>query len=146
MVAEGGADLFRVMSALGFERFGKDFKNVPRKIYIEFPGSSLKPSERVDVVAVGRRTLRVISIEDLIVDRLNAYKFWRSGIDGLNALLLLEMGIPDEVRLQKRARQEDVMDALEAVQRINDEVIRKKLTPEVATRLLKDWIGSKRKR
>jgi hypothetical protein len=146
MVAEGGSDLFRVMSALGFERFGKDFKDIKRAIYVEFPGSSLKASERVDTIAVGRRTLRVISIEDLIVDRLNAYKFWRSGIDGLNTLLLLEMGAPNQARLLQRARQEDVADALEAVQRINDEVIRKKLPRKEATRLLKDWIESTKKR
>lgn len=146
MVSEGGKDLVRIMSELGFERFGKDYKDNARRIYIEFPGSSLKPSERTDTVAVGRRTLRVISIEDLIVDRLNAYKFWRSGIDGLNALLLLEIGSPDEARLRQRAQQEDVEDALEAVQRINNEAVRKKLSRKEATNLLEGWIRAKRKR
>ncbi len=145
MVAEGGPDLFRVMSDLGFERFGKDFKDITRKIYVEFPGSSLKPSERVDTVAVGQRTLRVISIEDLIIDRLCAYKFWRSGIDGLNTLLLLEMGGANEARLLQRARQEEVIDALEAVQRINNEVIRKKLSRKEATRLLEEWMRAQRR-
>lgn len=144
MVSEGGEDLFRVMSELGFERFGKDFKDPARKIYVEFPGSSLKPSERADIIDVGRRKLRVISVEDLVVDRLNAYKFWKSGIDGLNALLLMEMGAPNESRLRQRSLQEDVADALEAVQRINTEVIRKKLTREAATRLLEEWMSARR--
>jgi hypothetical protein len=95
---------------------------------------------------VGQRNLRIISIEDLIVDRLNAYKFWRSGIDGLNALLLLEMGNPNGPRLLQRARQEDVEDALEAVQRINNEAIRKKLSRKAATFLLEEWMRASGRR
>ena len=99
MVADGGKDLVKMMVDLGFEKIGKDFVDRKRGIYIEFPGSHLGAGEKVRQVDVGTRSLRVISIEDLIVDRLCAYKFWQSGIDGVNALLLLEQSEIDPVRL-----------------------------------------------
>lgn len=137
MVADGGKDLVDAMVRLGFEKIGKDFVDRKNGIYVEFPGSSLKASEKTLKIRVGSRAFRIISLEDLIVDRLNAFKFWRSLIDGANALMLLELGDSDENRLRKRAREEDVLDALVALQKVKEEIIRKKLSRDEADGLLK---------
>ena len=136
MVTEGGKELVDLMLKLGFEKNGKDFVDRKREIYIEFPGSRLGSGEKVILVEVGKRKLRIISIEDLIVDRLCAYKFWQSGIDGVNALLLLEQLDMDQTRLLERCLQEDVADALDLVQKIKKEAIRKKMMPQKVSDLL----------
>lgn len=136
LVAPGGAPLIQVMTDLGFKKIGKDFVDNKRKIYVEFPSRSLKPFEQADQLKIHQHTLRIISIEDLIVDRLCAYKFWQSAIDGLNALLLLELGRAEEKRLLKRAEEDDVSDALRAVQQVREEAIRKNLSKPRANRLL----------
>jgi predicted nucleotidyltransferase len=136
LIAEGGPDLRKVMTGLGFRKLGKDFVHEALGIYVEFPGRALGPSERSAVLRVGGRRLRILSREDLLVDRLCAFKFWRSAIDGLSAMLLLELGEIDERRLRSRADEEDVEDALEAVQAVQEEVIRRRLSRRRANELL----------
>jgi len=143
MVTDGGKDLVKIMTSLGFKKIGKDFVDKKNKVYVEFPGSSLKASERTRKIQVGTRIFRIISIEDLIVDRLNAFKFWKSLIDGANALMLLELGESDEKRLIKRAEEEDVLDTLIALQKIREEIIRKKLSRDEADNLLAEVIKSR---
>lgn len=140
MVADGGKDLIEIMTRLGFEKIGKDFVDRKNGVYVEFPGSSLKASERTRKIQVGSRSFRIISLEDLIVDRLNAFKFWRSLIDGANVLMLLELGDADEDRLKERASEEDVWDALTSLQRIREEIIRKKLSRDEADSLLQKTV------
>ncbi len=140
LVSLGGPDLWKTMKGLGFERIGKDFLNKKAQIYIEFPGSNLKPSERVNEITLKGRKLRIISIEDLIIDRLCAYKFWKSAVDGMNALMLLEQSETNEGRVEQRANEEDVADALKVVRQIKEEVIRKRLRREEADRLIEAGI------
>lgn len=140
MVADGGKDLIEIMTRLGFEKIGKDFVDRKNGVYVEFPGSSLKASERTLKIQVGSRSFRIISLEDLIVDRLNAFKFWRSLIDGANVLMLLELGDANEDRLKERASEEDVWDALTSLQRIREEIIRKKLSRDEADSLLQKTV------
>ncbi len=137
MLTEGGPELVGVMESLGFTKFGKDYVNEGQKIYVEFPGRSPQAKERDIRIKIGGRYLRIISIEDLIVDRLAAFKFWQSAIDGLNAMKLLEIGEADEDRLEERAGQEEVRDALRSIEELREEVIRKKIPPEQANLLLK---------
>lgn len=141
-VADGGTDLWRLMKDLGFEKLGKDFVDRKRRIYVEFPSSHLKPGESYVTIQVDCRPLRIVTIEDLIVDRLCAYKFWKSGIDGVNALLLLELDEADEKRVLKRSFDDDVQDALKAVCSVREDVIRKKLSRKEANRLLEDRMRS----
>lgn len=139
MLAPGGPSLWKVMDQLGFTRRGKDFIHEPLKLYVEFPGEGLGRGERSDIVDVQGTPLRIISIEDLVVDRLCAYKFWKSGLDGVGALLLLETGRADRARLRDRARQEDVGDALDWLQNLFEEVFRKKLTKSQASQKIREW-------
>jgi len=136
MIAPGGPALFEKMAEMGFERMGKDFVDEKNKIYIEFPGRVLGPTERDRRILIGERYLRIISIEDLIVDRLCSFKYWKSAIDGLNGLKLLEVGPEDEDLLLSRAKEEGVLDALELVKKVQEEIIRKRVSPREANRLL----------
>lgn len=140
MVAEGGPQLQGVMLQLGFERYGKDFVDGKNKIYVEFPARSLGPTEKDQAIEVNRRLLRIISLEDLIVDRLCAFKFWKSEIEGLNVLKLLEAGKLDEKRLSQRAEEESVRDALVGLKTLGAEVIRKKIPQNEATSQLKQLL------
>ncbi len=136
LVTPGGEVVAEVMIKLGFKRLGKDFIDERRQLYIEFPSAFLRPGEQVQGLQIGDVTLQIIALEDLIVDRLCAYKFWKSGVDGLNSLLLLELGGFDESRLALRAQVEEVDDALQAVHQVREQVIRQKLDPQHANQLL----------
>lgn len=136
MVAPGGPELVRVMEDLGFEKLGKDFVEQQLKIYVEFPGSALKPNERYQEIRIGDTLLKIISLEDLIVDRLCAFKFWQSAVDGINAMVLLDLGPLDEDHLKKRYQEEDVVDAIVAVREIREQVIRKRLNKNQGDQLL----------
>ncbi|MCP5468114.1 MAG: hypothetical protein H7A32_02460 [Deltaproteobacteria bacterium] len=136
MVCPGGKDLQQVMESLGFERLGKDYVISKYGLYVEFPSSALGLNESFQTFKIDQHQIKIVSIEDLIVDRLCAFKFWASAIDGLNAILLFESNTFDEVRLLKRAEQEDVVDALESIQQIREAVIRQKLSKTQANLLL----------
>ena len=140
MVAVGGAPLWGVMQQLGFMQQGKDFIRNDLKIYIEFPSETLNEGEQSDLLDVGGIPLKIISLEDLVVDRLCAYKFWKSSADGVAALLLLEIGKADGIRLKTQAKRREVEDALGAVTRIYEEIFRKKLSRATANEKLKAWI------
>lgn len=140
MTAIGGEEVWHVMKQLGFERVGKDFVHKRLKIYVEFPSETLREGEQSDILDVEGIPLRIISIEDLIIDRLCSYKFWKSVQDGANALILLELKSVDERRLLKQAQRRDVADALQAVQGIYVESYRKKLSKKQATQKLQAWL------
>lgn len=141
-VSDGGNELVQAMKDLGFERIGKDFVDRRRSVYVEFPSSSLGSEERWNEIDVDGTPLRIISCEDLIVDRLCAFKFWKSAIDGINALLLLEMNVLDEERLMRRARSEQVSNALSTIKDVREEVIRKKIPRSEANRLIEEKMKS----
>lgn len=136
MVAPGGPPLVKVMEQLGFEKIGKDFFQPDLKVYVEFPGRALGKGERFQEINMGDQKLKIISVEDLIVDRLAAFKFWQSAIDGTNAMLLLELENVDEERLDSQAQRAEVTDALQSVREIKNEVVRKKLKPDAGNQLL----------
>lgn len=136
LVGPSGPAVSAVLESLGFRRLGKDFIHDALHLYVEFPSATLAPNMRSAVLRTGKRTVTLVSREDLIIDRLCAYKFWRSAIDGVNALLLLEDGRLDETHLHLRAAQEDVADALAAVRECAEEVIRLRLSKDRANALL----------
>lgn len=140
MVAPGGKELWEVMEQLGFAKRGKDFIHEDLEIYVEFPGEALGFDRKSDRLDVDGLPLQIISLEDLIVDRLCSYKFWRSEVDGLAALLLLEVGGWEMQRLKAQAAREEVTDALEAVQNIYESIVRKKLSKKEASLKLGTWL------
>lgn len=117
------ASVRRELEANGFEKTGRHWINEGAEIFLEFPGDALDAEER----AVRRRAfgyeIVIVSIEDLLVDRLGAWAYWESGVDGANALVLLRT-CRDEIdhdRLTRRAREAGFGDALDALQAFDTE-------------------------
>jgi hypothetical protein len=76
--------LDNVLRSIGFKKEGRYWVNEELKMAVEAPASALAGEDSpVEVVEVGEG-LRcwIIGIEDLIIDRLNAFKHWKSEIDG----------------------------------------------------------------
>ncbi|MFH1729356.1 MAG: DUF6036 family nucleotidyltransferase [Pseudomonadota bacterium] len=144
MIVPFNKELNALMKEIGFDKLGKDFVNKDLNLYVEFPSSSLGPTEIYDKLIINGIELLIISIEDLIVDRLCAFKFWKSQIDGINALILLEIGRDDTARTEERARQEDVLDALDYLISVQKKIIRKKLSKDEASELIQKYSQNKK--
>lgn len=76
------------------------------RIYIEIPSDSL--AGRSVILKYKNKKIRVIGVEDLIIDRLCACKFWKSVYDCEQAKMLIEAyeNKLDVEYLNERARQE----------------------------------------
>ena len=140
MVAPGGPKLIDIMTRLGFDRMGKDFIHRTLNIYIEFPSAFLSQGETASIIEIDGIKLEIISIEDLIVDRLCAYKFWKSGIDGVNAMILMELSDDDRTVTERKAQLADVLDAMDHVRLVLECTIRKKLSRAAAAELVEKFI------
>ena len=72
-----------VLKKIGFKRSGRYWVNEGLKVVIEAPASVLAAEDSpVEVVEMGEELrCRIIGIEDLMIDRLNACKHWKSEID-----------------------------------------------------------------
>jgi predicted nucleotidyltransferase len=71
-------------------------------------------TEKVRTVEVGPYKVRVVGVEELVLDRLKAAKFWKSGRDAEQALVLLS-GFRNRIDfnyLRKRAKEDGVDDIL----------------------------------
>jgi hypothetical protein len=75
--------LDRVLTEIGFEKKGRYWINEALQIAVEVPVSVLAGEEApIEIVDLGEKLqCRIIGVEDLIIDRLNACKHWKSEID-----------------------------------------------------------------
>lgn len=78
----------RALSEAGFERKGRHWIRPEGEIFLEFPGSAIQPYERSAVLDVEGTRVLTLSVEDMVVDRLAAWQFWRSTTDGASAYLI----------------------------------------------------------
>lgn len=116
----------------GFRRIGRHWKHDEGELFIELPARSLEAGHRSAELDAFGQIVRVISPEDVLVDRLAGWKFWRSGEHGVNAYLLyraLDAEL-DRPRLEERAEAEDVRDALMELVRFANEVENREPTQE----------------
>lgn len=96
-----------VLGELGFRQEGRYWVSPGLDMAVEAPAAALPgeeaPLERVEFG--GGLYCRVLGVEDLIIDRLNACKHWKSRIDCEMAALLLERygGELDWAYLRRRA-------------------------------------------
>lgn len=112
----------RALRAAGFERHGRHWVHEPAQVFLEFPGSALDPAETAAWAEFEGRRIFVVSIEDLVVDRLGAWEHWHSSVDGVNALLLWRAhreGI-DAERLERRVRQSGWLKAWRSLARFSE--------------------------
>ena len=91
-----------------------------RGVFLEFPGRDLEPPTDPVELVFGGRSVLIVPIEGLLADRLAAWKFWHSGVDAVNALLLLQAAgfSVDLGRARALARTLEVDDELERLNRL----------------------------
>lgn len=77
------------MASLGFSKEGRNYHHVELDLWVEFSGSELQPGEETRLIDTVSGTARIVSPEDILLDRVRAFIYWRSLLDGENALLLL---------------------------------------------------------
>lgn len=108
----------QVMDSWGFRRQGRHWYDDDLRLVVEVPGSRPAPEALAHVtrVRIGRLTVHILGIEDLIVDRLAACKYWadEDSCDWARTMLAAAVDL-DHVYLQRRADEEDVADRLEAL-------------------------------
>ncbi|ODA44817.1 hypothetical protein THER_0445 [Thermodesulfovibrio sp. N1] len=115
--------LEEILKNWGFKKTGRVWLNDYLDIYIDWLGSSLEEGEeaekRVNAVLIDENlNVKIISIEDLIIDRLNAYKWWKDEDSFLWAKILLKIKERMEEQidleyLKKRAKKEQIEDIVE---------------------------------
>ncbi|MDG6224120.1 MAG: DUF6036 family nucleotidyltransferase [Candidatus Thermoplasmatota archaeon] len=104
-----------ILLTLGFSKEGRYF--IKDKIFIDIVGSRLYGRYNEIAIKGTDHVIRVISVEDLLVDRLCACKWWRSNTDCEQARYLYGIYLDrlDMDYLKDRALEEDVMDRLEEI-------------------------------
>jgi hypothetical protein len=104
----------KLLTQLGFRREGMIWLNERLAIAVHIIGSYPTRTEKVRTVEVGPYKVRVVGVEELVLDRLKAAKFWKSGRDAEQALVLLS-GFRNRIDfnyLRKRAKEDGVDDIL----------------------------------
>lgn len=124
LIAPSGKDIDARLKELGFDKRGKNYVNDDLDIFLEFPSSSLAEGADYNELDTQNGKIRVISIEDLIVDRLNAFKWWNSSIDGVSSLLLLNSKVikVDHALLETKVKSNDLVNAYEYIREIWREI------------------------
>lgn len=107
----------------GFNKKGRVWFNEDLDIYIDWLGSSLEEGaeaeKRINTIVIDKNLeLKIISIEDLIIDRLKAYKWWKDRDSFMWAKVLWEVkkslgDILDKDYLRARAAEEKIEDVVE---------------------------------
>jgi hypothetical protein len=106
-----------LLGRLGFKKEGMVWLSEKLGIAVHIVGSYPSRTARIRSVEVGPYTVRVVGVEELIIDRLKAAKFWKSGRDSEQAVVLFN-GFRDRIDidyLRARAREEKVDDILPQV-------------------------------
>ena len=117
------ASIQRDFEANGFTKSGRHWIHEQAEVFLEFPGDALAPEERaVRQEAYGYEVV-IVSVEDLLVDRLGAWAYWKSGIDGANAFMLYRtcQNEIDHDRLTLRSREAGFEPALDALRAFDDD-------------------------
>jgi hypothetical protein len=108
------------LEAAGFHREGRHWIHERAEIFVEFPGSAVQPHERIAVVKVGGASVLTLSPEDMIIDRLAAWQFWKSATDGASAFLVwrAQEKSLDPARLDELATKRGVKRALDRLKHL----------------------------
>lgn len=108
----------RQMTSAGFQRRGRHWVHEASQVFIELPARSFDAETRIDEMLFHAFRVRVISLENALVDRLLAWSYWESAVDGVNAYLLWRARGRelDRAWLDRLATREDAGDALDALE------------------------------
>jgi len=107
----------RALIDAGFRRRGRHWVHEKGELFIELPSRSFDARVRLDLIQLDEWKVIALSPEDILVDRLAAWKFWNVVPDGVNAFLLWrDRGQDLDVdHLERRAAEEGVEDALQSL-------------------------------
>lgn len=117
------SEIDSVLKPLGFEREGKYWTYPGSKLAIEVPSGPLAGSwDRVTEVTIEGLEAYIIGIEDIIVDRLNRYKYWREFDDEEWIIGMIYVNYEDIYwdYLYKKAGEEGTTDELKRFKDIVD--------------------------
>lgn len=114
-----------VLREYGFIKRGRVWFNESYDLYIDLLGEALEEGteaeKRTEVIEIADgKAIRVLSIEDLIIDRLNALKWWNDKDSKIWVKVLIEIsknigrGI-DMDYLKRRAMADDLQDILQEI-------------------------------
>lgn len=109
-----------VLRAWSFEREGRHWLDETLRLLVEVPGSRPGPEALSHVIGVrvGSVTAYVLGVEDVVIDRLCAAKFWHDADSALWAGTMLAVARELDLEyLRLRAQEEDVLEELEAALR-----------------------------
>jgi hypothetical protein len=119
LIAEANKELIGLLEKGGYKKEGRMWYKGDTAI--EVVGSRMS-GRRVSTerIPYTNKTIRIISVEDLIIDRLCACKFWKSEYDCDCAKFLLDAYWLklDRNYLRRRADIEDVVDVMKRIQKI----------------------------
>lgn len=115
------ASVQRRLQHNGFRRSGRHWIQEDVEIFLEFPGDALDPNEEAVRWQAYGYDVVLVSVADLLVDRLGLWDYWKSGVDGANAFQLYRTcrSEIDEERLTLRAGENGFGEALEALRRFD---------------------------
>ena len=115
LVSTRRTEIGNLLESWGFDQMGRHWHHVGLDIAIEIPDDVLAGSEdKVTRVEIEDLTVYIIGVEDLIIDRLDAYVHWDSTDDGnwAQELMALYLQDIDWTYLKTRAQTEGVLEAL----------------------------------
>ena len=111
-------ETFDLLKKMGFKNIDQHWSLLDYGIDLEIVGWHLSGSkEKLIKVNVDRYEAFLIGIEDLIVDRLCACKFWKSSLDyeQANVLLNIHKDEIDFLYLKDKAKKEEVIKELDEI-------------------------------
>lgn len=109
-----------ILITLNFEKIGRHYFSDDLNLSIEIPTSSITPQqqERVVVIEIDGYEVPILGLEDIIIDRLNAFVHWQSLEDGRLAreLIYIHFKEIDWDYLYVQARKERVEEKLQELE------------------------------
>lgn len=134
------AAVSKALEEAGFRREGRHWIHEKEELFVEFPGSQIGADERTAVLDVGGTAVLTLSPEDMIVDRLAAWQFWRSTTDGASAFLIwkAQESRLDLKRLQSLAQRRKVEKGYEKLRGFAGDTSDRSVSPEELERWARD--------
>lgn len=122
-VSDGFLTIKKLLLSLGFLKENRHFYRKDTEVVVEIPDSNLEGDmDRVKKVNIGEGLyIYLISLEDIIIDRLRATVYWRSEEDGVWGFKLLANNFEDVdvsyiiKKLQEKEESEELEDWLKQI-------------------------------
>jgi len=117
-----------IIKDLGFKKEGKYWTYEQLDFALEIPGSDLAGDyDKVNEIEIEGLKAYIIGIEDIIIDRLNRYKFWKEYADQewIVGMIYLNYEDIDWDYLYQKSESEKTLEELKEFKKIVDKKIKK---------------------